>query len=260
MAAAVGIAVPLLILTGNHSDTSRHVGNLRLTANLERGRELFGAHCAVCHTLSAANAVGEVGPNLNQLKPPESVVIHTINNGCLPNANAKTAAEMCLGEGVMPAQVLQGQEATDVAKFVAAVTGSGTASGTASGTSTSTSSASSAPSASTTASSSSSAAAAPSGVVTKLALATNPHGLLMYDKTKLKAKAGKVEITLTNASPLAHNVTVQKGTSGPSLGATPTFAHGTKTLTLTLTAGTYTYYCAVPGHRQAGMHGTLTVS
>jgi uncharacterized cupredoxin-like copper-binding protein len=41
---------------------------------------------------------------------------------------------------------------------------------------------------------------------------------------------------------------------------TPTFqGGGTKNLALTLTAGSYTYYCTVPGHRDAGMQGTLTV-
>ena len=43
------------------------------------------------------------------------------------------------------------------------------------------------------------------------------------------------------------------------LGATPTFMGGTKTLKLTLKAGAYTFYCSVPGHRAAGMQGTLTV-
>ena len=71
-------------------------------------------------------------------------------------------------------------------------------------------------------------------------------------------------ITFTNESQVEHNVTVSKpglhGTkAGEVLGATPTFKGGSRKLTLTLAAGTYTYYCSVPGHREAGMEGTLTV-
>ena len=47
--------------------------------------------------------------------------------------------------------------------------------------------------------------------------------------------------------------------AGKVLGATPPFSGGTKTLSLNLPAGTYTFYCSVPGHEQAGMKGTLTV-
>jgi plastocyanin len=100
-------------------------------------------------------------------------------------------------------------------------------------------------------------APAPSAT-TSLKLAANPGGELSYDTKALSAKAGTVTITMTNMSPVEHNVTVAEGSK--VLGATPSFVGGTKTLTLSLKAGTYTFYCSVPGHRQAGMEGTLTVS
>jgi uncharacterized cupredoxin-like copper-binding protein len=91
-----------------------------------------------------------------------------------------------------------------------------------------------------------------------LSLAANPEGQLKYDKTALTAKAGNVSIAFTNMAPLGHNVTVASA-SGAVLGATPTFQGGSKTLTLNLKPGTYKFYCSVPGHRMAGMEGTLTV-
>jgi plastocyanin len=91
-----------------------------------------------------------------------------------------------------------------------------------------------------------------------LALAANPSGALAYNTKELSAKAGTVTITMTNMSPLEHNVTVAEGTK--VLGATPTFKGGSMKLTLKLKAGKYVFYCSVPGHRQAGMEGTLNVS
>ena len=93
-----------------------------------------------------------------------------------------------------------------------------------------------------------------------LAIAANPSGQLAYDKKTLSAKAGKVTITMTNMSSLGHNITIQQGTNGSVLGATPTFTGGTKSVTVNLKAGTYTFFCSVPGHRAGGMVGTLTVS
>ena len=58
---------------------------------------------------------------------------------------------------------------------------------------------------------------------------------------------------------LGHNITIQQGSSGSVLGATPTFQGGSKTLSVSLKPGTYTFYCTVPGHRAAGMEGKLTV-
>jgi plastocyanin len=91
-----------------------------------------------------------------------------------------------------------------------------------------------------------------------VSLAANPSGLLSYNAKQLSARAGTVTITFTNASPLEHNVTVAAGSK--VLGATPTFTGGSRSLTLTLKPGTYAFYCTVPGHRRAGMEGTLNVT
>ena len=91
-----------------------------------------------------------------------------------------------------------------------------------------------------------------------LSLAADPAGGLSYNTKQLSAKAGTVTITMANMSPVEHNVTIAEGTK--VLGATPTFAGGSKTLTVKLKPGKYTFYCSVPGHRPAGMEGTLTVS
>ena len=109
-------------------------------------------------------------------------------------------------------------------------------------------------SASTTSTTSSSGAASNSA-----SIAADPSGQLKYNKTSLAVKAGKDKFTFTNKASLAHNFTIQQGTSGPVVGATPTFSGSTKTLSVSLKPGTYTFYCSVPGHRQAGMQGTITV-
>ena len=91
-----------------------------------------------------------------------------------------------------------------------------------------------------------------------LKLAADPSGQLAYDTKQLSAKAGTVKIAFTNSSPVEHDVTIAQGSK--VLGATPTFVGGSKSLTLALKPGKYTFYCSVPGHRQAGMEGTLNVS
>jgi plastocyanin len=93
---------------------------------------------------------------------------------------------------------------------------------------------------------------------TKLKLAANPAGQLAFDTKQLSAKAGTVTSEMTNMSPIEHSVAVSEGSK--ILGQTPVFTGGSKSVTLKLKPGTYTFFCTVPGHRQAGMEGTLTVS
>jgi plastocyanin len=81
---------------------------------------------------------------------------------------------------------------------------------------------------------------------------------LLFTTNKLTARSGKVTIAFTNNSSLQHNFTLVNS-ANTVLGKTPTFAGGAKSFSTTLKPGTYTYYCSVPGHRQAGMQGTLTV-
>jgi plastocyanin len=80
---------------------------------------------------------------------------------------------------------------------------------------------------------------------------------LKFDKTSLSAPAGRVTIVMTNPSSIPHDVAI----TGNGVNAKGrVVADGGKSLASTkLKAGTYTFYCSVDAHRQAGMQGTLTV-
>jgi cytochrome c553 len=106
-----GIAIPLLLLTGNHARASNHVRGIPLSNDDKRGRALFGARCGFCHTLSAANTEGKVGPNLDVLQPSKALILDALANG------------RQRGNGTMPALIVQGKDAQDVADFVARVAG-----------------------------------------------------------------------------------------------------------------------------------------
>ena len=118
-----GLVVPAIFLIGNHDNASAQIDGIKLTAGEKQGRELFGEHCAVCHTLAAASAIGKTGPNLDQLKPPYALVLNTLKNGCLQAPLSASSPQNCLGYGNMPADVVEGRQAQQVASFVAKVAG-----------------------------------------------------------------------------------------------------------------------------------------
>jgi mono/diheme cytochrome c family protein len=108
----LGIAIPAAVIAtvdDRNDIPSANVSNL--TSAEEHGRELFGERCRNCHTLKAANAVAQVGPNLDNLRPPKNLVLDAIHNG------------RARGNGQMAADLVEGQDAEDVAAFVAKAVG-----------------------------------------------------------------------------------------------------------------------------------------
>ena len=98
---------------------------------------------------------------------------------------------------------------------------------------------------------------APAEAGGKLALAADPSGQLKFDKTSLEAQAGPVTIDMKNDSPVPHDVSIEGG--GVDERGKEVTDGGTSTVTADLKPGAYTFYCSVPGHREAGMEGKLTV-
>jgi mono/diheme cytochrome c family protein len=108
----IGLGLPLALLIGNADSADvKAVGGVDLTAAQAEGRELFATNCGTCHVLKASNSAGATGPNLDVLRPAEGLVENAILVG------------RAQGNGNMPAGLLTGEEAKDVASYVAAVAG-----------------------------------------------------------------------------------------------------------------------------------------
>lgn len=80
---------------------------------------------------------------------------------------------------------------------------------------------------------------------------------LAYDKPSISSKAGKVTIDFTNPSALEHDVAIEG--DGKEIAGSELIAESKTSVSTELAAGTYTFFCTVPGHREAGMEGELTV-
>jgi plastocyanin len=88
---------------------------------------------------------------------------------------------------------------------------------------------------------------------------STPSGTdLAYNQKDVSAKAGSVTIDFQNNESIPHDVAVESP-SGDTVGQTDLVASGTANTTVDLQPGSYTFFCTVPGHREAGMEGTLTV-
>jgi mono/diheme cytochrome c family protein len=114
VALGLGVAVPLAVGVVNGNDHAKSApGGVDLSEAQVSGRATFAKFCSTCHTLKASNAVGKVGPNLDALHPPKVLVLDAIKKG------------RAQGRGQMPAGLVAGQDAQDVAAYVAEVAGRG---------------------------------------------------------------------------------------------------------------------------------------
>jgi plastocyanin len=96
------------------------------------------------------------------------------------------------------------------------------------------------------------------GSAEAIAFEANPEGQLAFEEKKVTAKAGEDTVDLTNQSSVPHDVSIEDS-AGKTIAQTEIVSEGSASTTADLKPGTYTFYCSVPGHREAGMEGTLTV-
>ena len=90
-------------------------------------------------------------------------------------------------------------------------------------------------------------------------LKADPSGALKFTKSRLSAAHGSVTIVMGNPSSTRSQHGIAIAVKGPDKRGKIVNAGGTSRVTAKLKAGTYTYYCPVPGHRAAGMKGRLVV-
>jgi mono/diheme cytochrome c family protein len=105
------VAIPIAVATNNNQNAIKSAGALQLSAQEQRGRQVFNTNCVQCHTLAASNAVQQIGPDLDTLRPPKALILDAIAKG------------RARGQGQMPDQLVTGPDAQAVAAYVAKVAG-----------------------------------------------------------------------------------------------------------------------------------------
>jgi mono/diheme cytochrome c family protein len=229
-AAFAALALVVLVLLGGCGREE--------SPDLANGKKLFvgKATCGSCHTLARANTKGNVGPDLDAAFAAD-------RRDGLGQTTIKGLVEHQIAHprrgSVMPAGLVKGKAARDVAAYVAyAAARAGKDTGVLA-----------------------TAAQPKKGppVAEKngeLNIPADPTGALAFVTDKATGVPGPAKFVMPNKAPIQHNIALK----GPVTGSGPVVGPGgTSSFTATLKPGTYEFYCAVPGHEAGGMKGTLVV-
>jgi plastocyanin len=214
--------------------------------NLVNGKEQFVAKCASCHVLQRAGATGVVGPNLDEAfqrarqdgfgESTFEGLVHAqiLNPAVNPQRDPESGQE-----AYMPPDLVTGEDAEDVAAYVASAAGK--------------------PGEDTGALAE--VGGGPEGTAEaeggQLEIPAAESGALYYVFADATAPPGQLTITSPNESSVDHNIALEGG--GVDEVGDVVKDGGVSEIQVDVEAGEYTFYCSVQGHREGGMEGTLTV-
>jgi len=203
------------------------------------GKQAFVKKCGSCHVLNRAQTKGVTGPDLDAAfrQGLDDGLGKDGVRGVVRQQIAYPSMAGVEGAGIMPADLAKGEEADDIADYVAAVASKPGKDGGLLGAAVK-------------------AAGAGKPIAAKgstLTVPADPSGALLYVSNAATAKAGKLKLVMPNESGVPHNIVVD------GKGESEVIPKGSTDFSADFTAGDYQYYCSVPGHRQAGMEGKLTV-
>jgi uncharacterized cupredoxin-like copper-binding protein len=216
--------------------------------NLVAGKTAFVERCGSCHVLERAGTTGVTGPDLDEAFQRarrdgfgESTIQGIVHRQIeVPARRPQVDPETGKPLPLMPADLVKGETAQDVAAYVATAAGKrGEDSGAL---------------ARVGVKRSTEVAKASDGV---LDIPADPSGALAYTFGAAEADAGSVKLESKNDSSIDHNIAVEGGgldEKGPVVKD-----GGVSEVAVDLEPGDYTFYCSVPGHREGGMAGKLTV-
>ena len=215
--------------------------------NLVNGKEQFVAKCGSCHALARAGTTGVTGPNLDEAFQRarqdgfgESTFEGLVHAQILNPARNPQVDPVTGREAIMPADLVTGEDAEDVAAYVAqaaAVPGEDTGALAQAG-----------------AAKAEGTAKAKDGVLT---IPADPGGSIAYQFANAESPAGQVEVRSPNESGTDHDIALEG--NGVSEKGEVVKNGGVSEFSVDLKPGEYTFFCSVPGHREGGMEGTLTV-